>query len=60
MVFQNVSIFIFYFIVEFSKNRNDVLFPNIVIPALMGFAGFYAKFQIVGQQGQNVDVFFNN
>ena len=29
MVFQNVSIFIFSFIVDFSKNRKDVSFPNI-------------------------------
>ena len=58
MVFQNVSIFIFSFIVEFPKNRNDVLFPNIVIPSLMGFASIYAKFQVVGRQGQNVEVFF--
>ena len=58
MVFQNVSIFIFSFIVEFSKNRNHVLFPYNVIPALMGFAGIYAKFQVAGRQGQKGDVFF--
>ena len=57
MVFQNVSIFIFSLTVEFSKNRNNVLFPNNVIPALMGFAGIYAKFQVAGRQGQKGDVF---